>query len=251
VTGQGRPVLPLPGPLDVDPTGEVANLVTARKMLCSALDGVPQGAHDRLIVGRLAGRDISTIATVASLLRRSFEGGLAAGRTERVDEIPVITDLQEQVTLLTQARDAARDEADDASAEVKTLARQLDAARATVERVNGWWRDAQTERAEAREEAERLEADLQTARADCAKVGEEREHLRADIAGLVTTAEVLRDEADQLRAEVAAADRERDTLTRILAAAVDIEARFDAEQVSAQGAFERLLTVITDAGGVR
>jgi chromosome segregation ATPase len=100
------------------------------------------------------------------------------------------------------------------------LARKVDAATSAVERLNDWWRDAQAERDEALD----------------------------DVAGLDV-------EVEQLRGEAAAADRDRDALTRLLSVAAEVEARLDLGLVSAQGAFERLLSAVEAArlaaGGAR
>ena len=103
----GRQVVPLPGPLHVDPTGEVANLVTARRMLGEALADVERGTWDDRIVAWLTGKDIAVIATVASLLRRAWEAGLAAGRSETVDEQPAVQALHAQVEELGHRLDDA------------------------------------------------------------------------------------------------------------------------------------------------
>lgn len=88
--------VPLPGPIEADPTDELRDLAdprgapervvpvgdVARWMLHQALGGIRLGAFDRQIVAWLAGRDAPTIATVASLLRRAWHAGMDDGRAE-------------------------------------------------------------------------------------------------------------------------------------------------------------------------
>jgi hypothetical protein len=88
--------VPLPGPIETDPTGELASIAdrhgeadrinpagqVARAMLDQALSGITLGAYDRRVVAWLARRDQPTIATVASLLHRSRAVGATDGREE-------------------------------------------------------------------------------------------------------------------------------------------------------------------------
>jgi len=91
---------PLPGPIAVDPYSELLDLANAqspggditpagevaRAMLGAALDGIQVGSYDEQVIAWLQGRDASTIAVVASLLRRAWTAGLAAGRMEIREE---------------------------------------------------------------------------------------------------------------------------------------------------------------------
>jgi hypothetical protein len=126
-------VLPLPGPLEEDPTGEVYELAgpdahnprtnrpleLSRTMLRTALVDVERGAYDERIIAWLAGWDVSTIATVASLFCRCYEAGSAAGRAERSEERPTVKRLRANIarlvddlgTLQREAREAEADRA--------------------------------------------------------------------------------------------------------------------------------------------
>ena len=95
---------PLPGPIAVDPSSELLDLASpgssgsvpdtsvpdtsaaARAMLAAALDGIQLGAYDEQVIAWLQVRDASTVAVVASLLRRAWTAGLAAGRMEIREE---------------------------------------------------------------------------------------------------------------------------------------------------------------------
>jgi phosphoglycolate phosphatase-like HAD superfamily hydrolase len=88
-------------------------------------------------------------AVVASWIRRSFEAGLAAGRTEAVDETPVVQQVR---------------------AEARSLTRRLTTARAARAQVYRWWRDATTERDEVRDDVEQLVDELAAAAAEAALV---------------------------------------------------------------------------------
>ncbi|MET7601364.1 hypothetical protein ABZS96_02305 [Streptomyces avermitilis] len=64
---------PIPdGPLDTAPNGYLSH-ETARVLLLNELQsaGVEMGAYDRRIVEWLAGWDSPTVATIASLIRRT------------------------------------------------------------------------------------------------------------------------------------------------------------------------------------
>lgn len=188
MTGPVRPVLPLAGPLEEDPTNAVEFLAAepsrildgvqdralamARTMLASAVVDLERGAWDERVIEWLAGKDVSVIATVASLLRRAFEAGVAAGRSEVVEEQPLVQHLRREVSKLV--------------AEVE----------------------------EATEEVRGLE--------------------------------------DELRAADAKTDRFRQALVDLAASAEDIDARLDADRLTSQGAYERLLGEVRDAvGGAR
>lgn len=122
VTGHEQRRLPLPGPLEVEPTRQVYALLgpdgearrdpgagvfpamdLAREMLDEALTGIPLGAYDARIVGWLKGWDVPTVATIASLLRRCFVAGAEAGRREVVDEHPTAQQLRAPLGALTRA----------------------------------------------------------------------------------------------------------------------------------------------------
>lgn len=86
------PAIPLPGPLDHDPSAEVtADLACAQ--LDAGLNRIALGDYDRSIAAWVAGWDASVIAAVASWLRRSYEVGITDGYRERLDEHPVIARL--------------------------------------------------------------------------------------------------------------------------------------------------------------
>lgn len=92
-----RPVLPLPGPLDDDPAAAVREMASdgdalrvARTMLASAVIDIPRGAQDERVITWLAGWDVSTIATIASLMRRCWQAGAAARHAELEDEIAAL-----------------------------------------------------------------------------------------------------------------------------------------------------------------
>jgi len=97
--------LPLAGPLHQDPTVEVYRLGqlapadrndvsapmtaahgVAEQMLGTALAGVELGDWDRQVIAWLARKDISTLVTVASLLRRATVVGVEAGRREAAED---------------------------------------------------------------------------------------------------------------------------------------------------------------------
>lgn len=124
-----RPVLPLPGPLDQDPTtvlvrmaapraAAVGQLVdstdpgrqVARQMLTTAVAGLPRGMWDEQILRWLAGRDVSLVATVASLLRRAWQAGIATGRAERVEEHQAVQEMRTLLAALTGELEDARRE---------------------------------------------------------------------------------------------------------------------------------------------
>jgi hypothetical protein len=129
-----QPVVPLPGPLDQDPTiaseraaaGSFVPLgpVTAATMLSLALARIGIGRWDRELAGYMLG-DASTTATVASWLRRSYEAGVADGRAERVEETETIPRLQGMVTAVTQRLDSALADSDALRRKVTDLARQM------------------------------------------------------------------------------------------------------------------------------
>lgn len=125
MTGAVRPALPLPGPLDEDPTGQVYGIAAeptrmldgvvhdradhlARAMLTSALVDVELGAYDERIVQWLMRWDVGTIATVASLLRRAWQAGVAAGRVEAAEELAAIVEWREVDALVRRLRDGGR-----------------------------------------------------------------------------------------------------------------------------------------------
>ena len=107
------PTLPLPGPLDREPTHEVYAMApgrpveAARAMLQTSLDGITLGAYDQRIVTWLQDWDIPTVATIASMNRRLREAGRAEGRTEQVDESPTVQHLAAALGQTTRALDAA------------------------------------------------------------------------------------------------------------------------------------------------
>jgi hypothetical protein len=139
--------LPPVGPLERWPS---VSMPQAAGMLKQGLSGLALGRVDRNVREWLTtGLDASRGAVVAGWLRRSFEAGLAAGRTEAVDEALVVQ----------QAR-----------AEARSLARRLTTARAARAQVYGWWRDATTERDEARDDVEQLVAELAAAAVEAALV---------------------------------------------------------------------------------
>lgn len=124
--------VPLPGPLNEDPTEHIGNLVTARRQLAAAVSGIDLGHHDLRIVAWVQGKDISVIATLASLLRRAWEAGIAAGRAERVDEAPAVLAAREEADRYGRALDeivaaaaAAEVSADDETADPRYALRAL------------------------------------------------------------------------------------------------------------------------------
>ena len=146
-----RPVLPLPGPLHQDPTSEVHRLalaavgpstgagpaqkqaavgVTAQRvadaMLFAAFADLELGEWDAQIVNWLRVKDVSVVATLASLARRCFEAGARAGRAEVVDEVPLVGHLRASVAAL-------EDDLRDRNARVGELLRSRDVARGEVE----------------------------------------------------------------------------------------------------------------------
>lgn len=110
-----RPVVPLPGPLALDPTTAVAELAAAagvpvgqvaREMLTAAVAGLPRGMWDEQVLRWLGDRDVSVVATVASLLRRAWLAGIATGRAERVEEHEAVQQMQ---ALLAELGDDLQD----------------------------------------------------------------------------------------------------------------------------------------------
>lgn len=127
--------LPLPGPLQRDPTSEVQRLALAAinpnsgagpaqkqaqvvltsqrladAMLFSALAGINLGDWDGQIINWLREKDVSVVATVASLLRRDLEAGVESGRRERLNEHPVIAALTTRVEDLERQIEQLRDQ---------------------------------------------------------------------------------------------------------------------------------------------
>lgn len=135
MNGPVRPALPLPGPLDEGPDlavcavagGSLGALKAAREMLTNALADVEIGRYDRLIVGWASDMlDAASIATLASLLRRTWEAGAGAGRREVVDETAVGARLAE-----------VEAERDRLLAEVATLRTSMGAIEAAVRTFYG------------------------------------------------------------------------------------------------------------------
>lgn len=95
--------VPLPGPLEHDPTTAVTEQArktgltpetVARAMLGAAAVRLQRGAWDEQVLTMVATRwDVSTIATLASWLRRAFEDGIAVGHAELVDATPRVQEL--------------------------------------------------------------------------------------------------------------------------------------------------------------
>lgn len=129
MSGAPRPVLPLPGPFHDASTPELTalDLVAARTMLASALVDVERGAYDDQVVGWLAGRSAPHIAVVASLLRRCWQAGAAAGRREVLDEKPLVQHLRASIANL-------EDDLRDRNGVVAELLTERNVARAEADR---------------------------------------------------------------------------------------------------------------------
>jgi hypothetical protein len=76
---------PLPGPIEELPLSAVTD-VEARAQLAAATDGLPLGGCDAEFLEWLAATDTRATVVVASLLRRAWTAGLAAGRMEIREE---------------------------------------------------------------------------------------------------------------------------------------------------------------------
>lgn len=150
VSGVVRPVLPLPGPLDQDPLEAVAAIAaehaqlvvsTACTMLACALVDVECGAWDERVVEQLAELDASVIATVASLLRRCWQAGAAAGRAEVQAELAeaeaTVTRLADERDGLQAARLELRTVCRDREARIRELEQDRDATAQALARVAG------------------------------------------------------------------------------------------------------------------
>jgi hypothetical protein len=150
--------VPLPGPIETDPTGVLAAVAdryvdaervdpageVARAMLQESLSRVVLGAYDRRIVAWLSGWDQPTIATVASLLRRSWTAGVEDGRGE------ADTQLRESLT----QRDADLDQTARDLAATEDKRREL----ACLVQATVRWLTEDAAACAARFDAERLSA---------------------------------------------------------------------------------------------
>lgn len=209
MNGQLRPVLPLPGPLEVDPTAAVYELAgpapdaefgmplqLARAMLASAVVDVQRGAFDERILTWLAGWDVATVATVASLLRRCWQAGAAAGRQEVLDERPIVQHLRASLAAL-------EDDLWDRNARVAELLLARDSARSEVALLTA-------SEAAAQERAEVYGQNLDPLLAA-------NEELRAENARLAAAAVAAETRADRseaaLDAIVAAAEEAKDEVS--------------------------------------
>lgn len=105
MTGTPRPVPP-PGPLQDCAAPELMAIdhATAQAMLDSALAGVDRGAWDETVLTWLATKDPAAVATFASLMRRCWQAGAAAGRAEVADELAAVREWREVSTLVHKLR---------------------------------------------------------------------------------------------------------------------------------------------------
>lgn len=103
-------ISPLAGPFHQDPTTAVTVMARARMMppesmanamLKTALSDIERGGWDEQVISWLIAKDVSTIATMASLMRRCWEAGVVVGRAEIVDEQPAVRALRAEVDDLT------------------------------------------------------------------------------------------------------------------------------------------------------
>jgi hypothetical protein len=110
--------VPLPGPFDTEPDVDPA---AAHPMLLAAVDGLPVGAWDRLMIDAHAEADPKVTAWLASMLRRAFTAGLDAGRAEAADEMPSVKLLAREVSRLTPALISAQDTIERQAQEIRDL----------------------------------------------------------------------------------------------------------------------------------
>ena len=136
---------PLHGPFDTDPTDAVYTVAAdahdgatpfgsltvrdvAGSMLDTAVNGLPLGAYDALILAWLRNQDLDVMATVASLLRRAWLAGVETGHDEALDETrtaPEVEGLRLALACITAAAWEADRQLGDETADRQDIAEAL------------------------------------------------------------------------------------------------------------------------------
>ena len=97
-------------------------------MLDTAVNGLPLGAYDALILAWLRNQDLDVMATVASLLRRAWLAGVETGHAEALDETgtaPEVEGLRRALSRITSAAREANRQLDDETADRQEIAETL------------------------------------------------------------------------------------------------------------------------------